>query len=247
MGGCLSSQAADSRRLQNGGGPVTGTNRPLVPWETYVWTSEQPVTEESIRKRREEYWETAPAYEGRPEVWALLKQMVDSPNEAQALADGANLICPTGNLTEGIYDTFGNLYRIPVFCLALPKNANATSASPPVGSTSSNVELNELPGQTPTQPGEPDAATLGPLISIIARLSIGKDVKLQLPEDLTIRLFKKRVEEAMNGSLQVSKIIFLGRVLEDGKRLKDCQASIPGTKSKEKSHPLILQVFVNST
>ena len=37
-----------------------------------------PLTEAQLRSKREEFWDTAPAFEGKTEIWAALKAAVDA-------------------------------------------------------------------------------------------------------------------------------------------------------------------------
>ena len=36
------------------------------------------LTEAQLRSKREEFWDTAPAFEGKTEIWAALKAAVDA-------------------------------------------------------------------------------------------------------------------------------------------------------------------------
>ena len=60
-----------------------------------------PLTESQVRSKREEFWDTAPAFEGRREIWDALKAAalaIESHdyNLAQAIIDGANITLPNG-------------------------------------------------------------------------------------------------------------------------------------------------------
>lgn len=66
-----------------------------------MWSSEIPMTEGQLRGRRDTFWETAPAYDGRREIWDALKAACGALEEgdhglAQAILDGANISLPTG-------------------------------------------------------------------------------------------------------------------------------------------------------
>ena len=78
--------------------PVTvGRNQPLKK-ERPSWTSELPLTEGQLRSKRDEFWETAPAFEGRKEIWDALRAAAETSDHtlAQAIVDGANITLPTG-------------------------------------------------------------------------------------------------------------------------------------------------------
>jgi len=79
-----------------------GRNQPLKP-EKPKWSSDQPMTEEQLRSQREQFWDTAPAFEGHKEIWDALKAAayaLESGDHllAQAIVDGANIMLPTGTL-----------------------------------------------------------------------------------------------------------------------------------------------------
>ena len=66
------------------------------------------MTEGMLRGRRDTFWETAPAYDGRKEIWDALKAACEAVGEgdhglAQAILDGANISLPRGN---HVYQSF---------------------------------------------------------------------------------------------------------------------------------------------
>ena len=77
-----------------------GRNQPLRP-EKPKWKNDVPLTEGQLRSKRDEFWDTAPAFEGRKEIWDALKAAAyaletgDHPL-AQAIISGANISLPTG-------------------------------------------------------------------------------------------------------------------------------------------------------
>ncbi|MPC25154.1 Ubiquitin domain-containing protein 2 [Portunus trituberculatus] len=78
--------------------PPTGKNVPLRH-ERIRWKSDMPLTESQVRSKREEFWDTAPAFEGRREIWDALKAAAlaietHDYNLAQAIIDGANITLP---------------------------------------------------------------------------------------------------------------------------------------------------------
>ena len=77
-----------------------GRNQPLKP-ESPKWKSDVPLTDGQLRSKRDEFWETAPAYEGRKEIWDGLRgaaQAMEAGDHvlAQAIIDGASISCPNG-------------------------------------------------------------------------------------------------------------------------------------------------------
>ena len=79
-----------------------GQNQPLIH-ESLPWESEVPLTKGQLRGKRDTFWETAPAYEGRREIWDALRAAAEAAEEedyelAQAIVTGANVSLPTGAL-----------------------------------------------------------------------------------------------------------------------------------------------------
>ena len=46
-----------------------------------------PLTEAQLRSKREEFWDTAPAFEGKAEIWAALKAAVDAATREDQVFD----------------------------------------------------------------------------------------------------------------------------------------------------------------
>ena len=61
-----------------------------------------------LRSKRDEYWETQPAFEGRREIWDALHAACTAceTNDltlAQAIVDGANITLPTGTIFLNLF------------------------------------------------------------------------------------------------------------------------------------------------
>lgn len=59
------------------------------------------MTEGQLRSKRDEFWDTAPAFEGRKEIWDALKAAAvalecNDHELAQAIVDGASITLPLG-------------------------------------------------------------------------------------------------------------------------------------------------------
>lgn len=79
---------------------LSGRNEPLKK-DRLKWKSDYPMTEGQLRSKRDEFWDTAPAFEGRKEIWDALKAaavaLECSDHElAQAIVDGASITLPHG-------------------------------------------------------------------------------------------------------------------------------------------------------
>ncbi|ORZ08944.1 hypothetical protein BCR42DRAFT_424323 [Absidia repens] len=119
MGCCLSSESTQGRQSVATGKPFKRSN--------IQWTSDVPITHARLLEQRNTFWETAPFYEGRPEIWQALQAATTSDDIilAQSILDAANITLPTGNPADGIYDELGTRYEIPLYCLVDPTNVIA--------------------------------------------------------------------------------------------------------------------------
>lgn len=78
----------------------TARNEPLKK-DKPRWKSDYPMTEGQLRSKRDEFWDTAPAFEGRKEIWDALKAAAvavecNDHELAQAILDGASITLPHG-------------------------------------------------------------------------------------------------------------------------------------------------------
>lgn len=67
-----------------------------------------------MRSKRDEFWDTAPAFDGRREIWDALRAAATAGESldfqlAQAILDGANISVPNGYLTG----QFWNFEKLP--------------------------------------------------------------------------------------------------------------------------------------
>lgn len=130
MGGCLSQTGQRSRgdtlnqsqRVKSkAAGGDTQLRRDLPKW-----SSETAITRGALVSKRDEFWETAPMFEGRKEIWDALKNAVEAIEEsdfslAQSIIEAAAIKVPNGTLSE-TYDELGTKYQVPIYCLAPPEN-----------------------------------------------------------------------------------------------------------------------------
>ncbi|XP_023322699.1 ubiquitin domain-containing protein 1 [Eurytemora carolleeae] len=190
----------------------TTKNKPLKE-EKIKWKSDIPLTEFQLTRKRNEFWDTAPAFEGKSEVWAALKAATDAVSKddyslAQAILDGAGISLPGGSLVE-CYDELGTRYSIPIYCLSWPANLiSATDRDSP-------AEFSEPVIIDPVE------------LKVKVRISLtGLDVKLNLNSTDTISAAKKKLaeqEELPNDSRQ--RWYYGGKLLGDRTRIGE--ANIP--------------------
>ncbi|EPY80970.1 ubiquitin domain-containing protein 1 [Camelus ferus] len=198
----------------------TRRNEPLKK-ERLKWKSDYPMTDGQLRSKRDEFWDTAPAFEGRKEIWDALKAAAYAAEAndhelAQAILDGASITLPHGTLCE-CYDELGNRYQLPIYCL-----------SPPVNLLLEHTEEESLEPPEPT----PSVRREFPLK---VRLSTGKDVRLSASLPDTVGQLKRQLhtQEGIEPSWQ--RWFFSGKLLTDRTRLQE-------TKIQK---DFVIQVIIN--
>lgn len=213
MGGCLGSHrdnGPSSRESSDVAGISIGRNQPLRP-EKPKWKSDVPLTEGQLRSKRDEFWDTAPAFEGRKEIWDALKAAAyaletGDHSLAQAIIDGANITLPHGTLLD-CYDELGNRYQLPVYVLGAPTNLIEDTSD---SDTVQDVET--------SQPGAE--------IVIKFRVStLSKDLKLKVRTTDTVMKIKKKIFELEKIEPSRQKWFFSGKILSDKLKIED--AKIP--------------------
>ncbi|XP_077358977.1 ubiquitin domain-containing protein 1 [Festucalex cinctus] len=224
MGGCVGrywerwddTQSRGSSR--NGGRGAR--NEPLKK-DRPKWKSDYPMTEGQLRSKRDEFWDTAPAFDGRKEIWDALKAAAvalecNDHELAQAIVDGASITLPHGTLTE-CYDELGNRYQLPVYCLA-----------PPINLISERSDDDH--SDSPPLPVAPKKE-----FQLKVRLSTGKDLRLSASMTDTIGQLKKQLHTQEDIEVAHQRWFFSGKLLTDKMRLQD-------TKIQK---DFVIQVIVN--
>ncbi|KAJ8254705.1 hypothetical protein GJAV_G00196250 [Gymnothorax javanicus] len=214
MGGCVGSHHDSSGSLNensDGTGVALGRNQPLKQ-EKPKWKSDYPMTDGQLRSKRDEFWDTAPAFEGRKEIWDALRAAAhafeSSDHElAQAIIDGASITLPHGSLTE-CYDELGNRYQLPVYCLAPPINMVEEKSDPDA-----------------SDPITDPPADSGQETQLRLRLSTGKDLRLAVRSSDSVLHMKRRLEAQEGVSPAVQRWFFSGRPLTDRMTLEELHIS----------------------
>lgn len=93
-----------------------------------------PLTEGQLRSKRDEFWDTAPAFDGRKEIWDALRAATIAAEAldfqlSQAILDGANISVPNSQpvnlvhcpLSQYLLDTINNKL---VLCIVCPAHHN---------------------------------------------------------------------------------------------------------------------------
>uniref|UniRef100_A0A1B6LBA7 Ubiquitin-like domain-containing protein n=1 Tax=Graphocephala atropunctata TaxID=36148 RepID=A0A1B6LBA7_9HEMI len=228
MGGCIGINRSRSGGIdgssENVSRPNSGSTRKNHPLchETIRWKSDVPLTEGQLRSKRDEFWDTAPAFEGRKEIWDALRAAAVAAESldfmlAQAILDGANISVPNGFLTE-CYDELGTRYQVPVYCLSYPINIVKED----------NGRESPIENTEPTEGGQE--------IVLKLRLSSNcQDVKLPLYTSDTIGLAKKKLESQEGLEPSRQRWFFGGKLLGDKLHVEEAKVS-PG---------YVIQVIVN--
>lgn len=90
------------------------------------WTSETAITQGALKSKRDEFWETAPKYEGKKEIWDALKAAASAMENgefglASVIIETAGIKVQNGSLSE-TFDEMGHKYQLPLYCLSKPEN-----------------------------------------------------------------------------------------------------------------------------
>ncbi|KAJ8418156.1 hypothetical protein AAFF_G00138650 [Aldrovandia affinis] len=223
MGGCVGRERGDTQRSSRNGGRIRkrgGRNEPLKK-DKPKWKSDYPMTEGQLRSKRDEFWDTAPAFDGRKEIWDALRAAAvaiegNDHELAQAIVDGANITLPHGSLAE-CYDELGNRYQLPVYCLAPPVNL-----------------ITERSEDDSSEHPDPPAATKKEF-QLKVRLSTGQDLRLSASMADSICQLKKQLQAQEDIDAAHQRWFFSGKLLPDKTRLLD-------TKIQK---DFVIQVIVN--
>ncbi|KAH7444830.1 hypothetical protein KP509_02G093800 [Ceratopteris richardii] len=86
------------------------------------WKHSEPLTQTQLKKMREEFWDTAPHYGGKEEIWDALRAAAEAQLDlAQAIVDSAGIIVTSEDMTV-CYDERGAKYELPKYVLSEPVN-----------------------------------------------------------------------------------------------------------------------------
>jgi len=223
MGGCVGSPGGGRR----GSGSASAfsesslaghatKNKPLNADKQVRWKSDIPLSLGQLEAKREEFWDTAPAFEGKAEIWAALRAAVEAwlredVPMAQAILDGAGVSLPGGSLSE-CYDELGSRYSIPVYCLSFPLNL-----LPQEDRTDSPADFSE-----PLQGGTESPAT-GQDLKVKIRVSAtGEDARLVVNTLETVGMAKRKLADQEGvGEPASQRWYFGGKMLGDKMAMGD--------------------------
>ncbi|KAJ2558279.1 hypothetical protein EV175_000869 [Coemansia sp. RSA 1933] len=207
MGHCISRPVTDGSQ-QAATGRDDGNNNSsrcgLVDFgHTEQWTLEQPMTRKALERQRNEFWETAPYYEGRTEIWQALRVASESADAqlAAALLDSIAVTVPTGRFTDGAYDERGVCYKVPQYCISEPTNIVEDDDDVQSDKSAAALSGAETSREVLTQP-------------VLVRLCSGGDVRLVLAPDTTVVQMEQQLSEGghVPAGARV-RFFYLGRLL----------------------------------
>lgn len=111
---------------------------------------------------------------------------------AQTILSAADITIPSGDLANGVYDSFGNFYPIPEFVVSDPLNMAEVPVEVLEDDNKSETELSEDEMKRKDEKGK------GVMVELKARLSDGggHDLVLRVGKDDSVRLVTRRIMEA---------------------------------------------------
>lgn len=87
-----------------------------------AWKLPRAITKSQLMQMREEFWDTAPHYGGRREIWDALRAAAEADLKlAQTIVESAGVIVHSADLTL-CYDERGAKYELPKYVLCDPTN-----------------------------------------------------------------------------------------------------------------------------
>ncbi|RMZ98019.1 ubiquitin domain-containing 1 [Brachionus plicatilis] len=206
----------------------TGKNKRLKKDYARYLKIEKKMSEAQLRAKRDEFWDTAPVFEGKSEIWAALKAAVEALESknfqlAQAIIDSASIIVPNGLLSD-CYDELGNRYQIPAYVLAKP--STLTDKNEP-SSESSSPNLKKKKKKKHVDDGEKksQATISNDQIQIKLRVSslaqdTNSDLKFMAGLNDTVLSLKQKLHDTKSIDAKNQRFYFGGRLMRDKDKLK---------------------------
>ncbi|KAJ1727117.1 hypothetical protein LPJ72_006084 [Coemansia sp. Benny D160-2] len=226
MGSCVSRPSTDSydeqeeqqqqqrglggRNLAQAGGEGIAAGSSVDFGGNERWNSEQRLTRSGLERQRNEFWETAPYYGGRKEIWQALRVASESTTDTQlasAILDSIGVTVPTGRFVDGAYDDRGVCYRVPQYCINEPANLAETDdgwSGKSAAASSASVSASALASRGEQQQKQ----------RVVVRLCAGGDVELALAPDTTVAQIQQQLVERGHVMADARvRVFYLGRML----------------------------------
>lgn len=206
----------------------TGKNKRLKKDYAKYLKFEKRMNETQLKAKRDEFWDTAPMFEGKPEIWAALKAAVEALESrnfqlAQAIIDSASIIVPNGLLSD-CYDELGNRYQIPAYVLAKP--SNLTDKNEPSSECSSpNLKKKSKKKISDSDEKKIEASRASDEIQIKLRVSsliqdTNSDLKFMVNLNQTVLSLKQKLHQSNSIDVKNQRFYFGGRQMRDKDKLK---------------------------
>ncbi|KAF9325236.1 Ubiquitin domain-containing protein 2 [Linnemannia elongata] len=221
--GCCSSTPVDDDSEPGYGG------RKILALKNHRWNAPvPPPTRTQLERERQEFWDTAPIYDGRADVWqALRAACCDTENDAdqlQAVLDAARITVPSYVAPELIAAAAGNIDGAEGS--GVESASRRSRRQDPMSHLACYDHLGNLyvvPLKILSDPGNLEVS-----LSVPGPHTTTGQIKARLVDGGFVRSEKSFV-----------RVLFLGRVLEDKERLEDVVHFQVG------KHGTVLQVLVS--
>ncbi|KAF3571832.1 hypothetical protein F2Q69_00063219 [Brassica cretica] len=92
-----------------------------------TWKHPQPISRAELTQMGEEFWDTAPHYGGKKEIWDALRAAAeeDDLSLAQTVIESAGVVVQNADLTICFF-FLGSKYKLPKYVLRDPSNLITT-------------------------------------------------------------------------------------------------------------------------
>jgi len=167
-----------------------------------------------LLSKRDEFWDTAPAFNGRAEIWQALRAAAEcgDTDTAQAIMSAVDVTLPQGNLSV-VYDELGNKYDIPAYCLSEPSNLVKTDGDVAPTPSGGGAEHAEPDGAADASP--PVLADL----KVKLRLSTNQQLEWEGPPTTNVAALKKFIQDKESIAAERQRFLFGGQLLPDSQTL----------------------------
>ncbi|KAI0426111.1 hypothetical protein F5Y09DRAFT_346005 [Xylaria sp. FL1042] len=254
------STTADEPNGQHSMSHSQRTRQPLSqhidkPLRRHEWVSrDRDWTRADLDRQRTEFFDTRVT--GRPEVWQVLRTALEAMWDAdikrasgvepidddgagglvtaQGLLKAAEVTLPTGDLSNGVYDSLGNYYPLPEWIVSDPTNVVEDSRAQRQSVDKDGKGDDDLTGEDTTEEVDEDEALrrreekgkavvdIKNLVKVRARLSeTYPDVVISIDADESVRsLARKIAEESGLPSTRLVRVAYMGKILKENMSLQ---------------------------
>ncbi|KAI0404575.1 hypothetical protein F4802DRAFT_222533 [Xylaria palmicola] len=227
------------------------------PLRRHEWVSrDRTWARRDLDLQRTEFFDTRVT--GRPEVWQVIRTALEAMWEAdirqaaglepgpdddgtsglataQGILKAAEVTLPTGNLSNGVYDSLGNYYPLPEWVVCDPTNIIEDSSVQIERVDKDGKGDDDLTGEDTTEEVDEDEALrrreekgkavvdVKNLVKVRARLSENyPDVVIGIGADESVRsLARKIAEESGLPSTRQVRVAYMGKILKENMPLQN--------------------------